>query len=105
MNIILFLLIGLAAGWIAALYPPALLIGGQTYTQELAALCLLVVGDSVLALAREPRASRGVPAGIALGAGIITRPSMMSVLAILGLAAVLWAITEQHLNEDADGLD
>jgi len=84
--------VAVTAGWIAALYPPAVLMSGQTYTQELASLALLSFAWSVFRFLARPRARWGVVAGLALGVGILTRPSMLSVLALATVAAVGWAV-------------
>lgn len=83
--------IALAAGWIAALYPPAVLMSGQTYTQELASLALLCVTWSMFRFLERPRAHWGLVCGVALGLGILTRPSMLSVLGVITLGGAVWA--------------
>jgi len=82
-----------ATGWIAALYPPAVLMSGQTYSQHLAGVALTALALFAIRLWRTGRVSNGVWAGIAWGIGCATRPSMLSVgpaLLALGVAATLW---------------
>jgi 4-amino-4-deoxy-L-arabinose transferase-like glycosyltransferase len=77
------------AGWIGALYMPAVLLSGQTYAQHLAAFCLLAF--AWLGLRAVDRASLvfAALAGVAFAVGCLTRPSMVSVAPVL---LVLWAL-------------
>ncbi len=77
------------AGWMAALYVPSVLLCGQTYAQHLAALCLAAIAYFAMRAAREPRLAYFATAGLALGAGILTRPSMVSVSPVVVAA---WAV-------------
>jgi len=80
-----------ATGWLAALYPPAVLMSGQTYSQHLAGVALTALALFATRLWRAGRAFDGACAGIAWGVGCITRPSMLSVgPALLSLGAVAW---------------
>jgi len=80
-----------ATGWIAALYPPAVLMSGQTYSQHLAGVALGALALFALRLWRTGRVVDGVCAGIAWGVGCATRPSMLSVGPVLvTLAGVAW---------------
>lgn len=79
------------AGWIAAAYPPSVLLGGQTYSQHLAAFCLVAVAYFGLRAVRGPSALSFLAAGLALGVGCLTRPSMISVIPALLVAWVLAA--------------
>jgi hypothetical protein len=81
------------AGWIAALYPPSVLLCGQTYAQHLASLCLAALAYFGLRCAREPRAASFAAAGAALGFGCLTRPSMASVLPVVAVA--LWIVARR----------
>jgi hypothetical protein len=77
-----------ATGWIAALYPPAVLMSGQTYSQHLAGVALTALALFAARLWRSGRMRDGVGAGIAWAVGCATRPSMLSVAPVLvGLAA------------------
>lgn len=73
------------AGWIGALYVPAVLLCGQTYAQHLAALCLAAVAYFGLRAVRERRLAFYALAGAALGLGCLTRPSMMSVAPVVAI--------------------
>ncbi len=75
-----------AAGWLAALYAPSVLLCGQTYAQHLAALCLAALAYFGLRAAREGRPLMFALAGIALGVGTLTRPSMGSLVPVLVVA-------------------
>ena len=80
------------SGWIAAFYPPDVMMAGQTYTQHLAAFCLLVMAFWLLMGYERKRWWYFGLAGLALGWGSLTRPSLQSlalVLLIL-LMLVLW---------------
>ena len=80
-----------ATGWLAALYPPAVLMSGQTYSQHLAGVALTALALFATRLWRAGRAFDGACAGIAWGVGCATRPSMLSVgPALLSLGAVAW---------------
>ncbi|MGH7270187.1 MAG: ArnT family glycosyltransferase [Polyangiaceae bacterium] len=74
------------AGWTAALYPPSVMLCGQTYAQHLAALCLGVIALFGLRAARDPRPHLFAWTGLAAGLGILTRPSMTSVVPVLAVA-------------------
>jgi len=76
-------------GWIAACYPPAIMMSGQPYAQQLAMLCLVVIASGLLLGFRRHRWGFFALAGAALGWGSLARPSMMSVGGVLG---VLWVL-------------
>jgi 4-amino-4-deoxy-L-arabinose transferase-like glycosyltransferase len=78
-----------AAGWMAALYPPSVLLAGQTYSQHLAALCLAAVALFGARAVRSGRAAAFAATGLALGLGCLTRPSMASVAPVVAAA---WAL-------------
>ncbi len=78
------------AGWISALYVPSVALSGQTYAQHLAALCLAALAYFGLRALRKRRLLDFAIAGVALGLGCLTRPSMSSVVPILVIA---WAAT------------
>ena len=77
--------------WIAALYPPAVMLAGQPYSQHLTTVCLLATAYFWLKGLREERLGPFFPAGAALGIGILARPSMLSLCPVLGLAALCTA--------------
>jgi 4-amino-4-deoxy-L-arabinose transferase-like glycosyltransferase len=77
------------AGWIAALYPPAVLLAGQTYAQHLAALCLAAAAYASLRAVRTGKMAHFAATGLALGVGCLTRPSMLSVAPVIAMA---WAL-------------
>jgi 4-amino-4-deoxy-L-arabinose transferase-like glycosyltransferase len=80
-----------ATGWLAALYPPAVMMSGQTYSQHLAGVALTALALFAIRLWRTGRAFDGICAGIAWGVGCLTRPSMLSVgPALMLLAIVAW---------------
>jgi hypothetical protein len=66
------------AAWIAALYPPAVMLVAESYAQHLAALCMLAFAWLALRAVLERRVLLFAAAGFALGAGCLTRPSMAS---------------------------
>jgi 4-amino-4-deoxy-L-arabinose transferase-like glycosyltransferase len=76
----------LVAAMIAAAYPPAVLLAGQPYAQHLGALCLIALAYAFLRALRRWNAGLFVAAGAAFGLGCITRPSMVSVAAVLVVA-------------------
>lgn len=81
------------AGWLAALYPPDLLMAGQTFSYPVTGVCVLAFAVCVLA-ARRSANGRGrwvsvAGAGVALGCGILIRPSTLSLVAALPLLAVV----------------
>ena len=77
-----------AAAVLAALYGPAVLLSGQTYSQHLCALCVGSVAYFGMRALREDRLDFFAVAGAAMGLGCITRPSMASLAPILVAAAV-----------------
>lgn len=80
--------IALAAAGIAALYPPALLISSQPYSQELSMLCVTAAAVAVLWAMEGGRLRAYATAGAALGFGILSRPSTISVVVALGAFAL-----------------
>jgi len=76
-----------AAGWIMALYPPSVLLCGQTYAQHLAALCLAGIAYAGLRAARTGHLPSFAATGVAFGLGYLTRPSMISVAPVV---AFVW---------------
>jgi 4-amino-4-deoxy-L-arabinose transferase-like glycosyltransferase len=85
---------GRAAGWMWAAYAPSVLLCGQAYAQHLAALCLAAVAYFGMRAARERRLAHFVATALALGLGILTRPSMASVAPVVGAAWVIAAYRE-----------
>lgn len=81
----------LATGWLAALYPPLLFMAGQPFSSLPTAVYLLVLAWALLAYLAENRPGYLVLAGLALGAGGLTRPSMVPLLGLAGLV-VGWAV-------------
>jgi 4-amino-4-deoxy-L-arabinose transferase-like glycosyltransferase len=79
------------AGWIAALYPPSVLLCGQTYSQHLAALCLAALAYFGMRALRRRTFADFAAAGAALGLGCLTRPSTASVVPVLAIAWLLCA--------------
>ena len=79
------------AGWMAAVYAPAVLLCGQPYGQHLAALCLAATAYFALRAARAPGPLPFLATGLALGLGCLTRPSMISVVPVVGAAWTLAA--------------
>ncbi|HXX69026.1 MAG TPA: glycosyltransferase family 39 protein [Polyangiaceae bacterium] len=79
------------AGWMAAAYAPNVLLCGQTYSQHLAALCLVALAYFGLRALSRPGIAPFCAAGLALGIGCLTRPSMVSVIPVLLMAWVLTA--------------
>ncbi len=85
---------GRAAGWMWAGYAPSVLLCGQAYAQHLAALCLAAVAYFGMRAAREQRLVHFVVTALALGLGVLTRPSMASVVPVV---AATWAIEAYRL--------
>jgi hypothetical protein len=80
-----------AAGWIAALYAPAVLMSGQPYSQLLAGVALTALALFAMRTWRTGRVSEGACAGVAWGVGCVTRPSMLSIVPVLlSLGAAVW---------------
>jgi hypothetical protein len=80
------------AGWIAAVYPPSILLSGQTYAQHLASLCLAGVAYFAFRAQRTGRWLDFAAAGALLGCGALTRPSMISagLVAAAAVLIILW---------------
>lgn len=81
----------LATAWVAALYPPLLFMAGQPFSSLPTAVYLLLLAWSLLTYLAENRPGCLVLAGLALGAGGLTRPSMVPLLGLAGLV-VAWAV-------------
>ena len=77
------------AGWMAAVYSPAVLLCGQPCAQHLAALCLAAAAHFAMRAARATRPLPFLATGMALGLGCLARPSMASVAPVIGAA---WAV-------------
>ena len=85
------------AGWIGALYMPAVLLAGQTYAQHLAAACLLAFAWFGLRAVDRASLVDASLAGLAFAIGCLTRPSMLSVAPVL---LVLWALRMRHMKRE-----
>ena len=85
------------AGWIGAIYMPAVLLAGQTYAQHLAAACLLAFAWFGLRAVDRASLVDASLAGLAFAIGCLTRPSMLSVAPVL---LVLWAMRMRHLKRE-----
>jgi 4-amino-4-deoxy-L-arabinose transferase-like glycosyltransferase len=84
---------GRLTGWIAALYPPDILMAGQTYVQPLTQVCLLAMAYGLVIGHRRADWRLFALAGVALGWGILSRPSTLSVgaaVVALWLVVALW---------------
>lgn len=77
------------AGWIGALYAPAVLLSGQAHSQHLAAVCLAAVAFFGARAIRTGRLAWSVALGAAFGLGCLTRPSMVSLAPVLFVAWLL----------------
>jgi 4-amino-4-deoxy-L-arabinose transferase-like glycosyltransferase len=78
-----------AAGWIAALYPPSVMMAGQTYSQPLAMLALTLLAYWSLRAFDTGLFRYYILAGLAFGAGALARPSMLSAALPLVIAAIV----------------
>lgn len=74
-------------GWIAALYPPSIMMCGQPSSQHLVTLCLIVAAAALIAGWRRRRFGWWAVAGAALGLASLTRPSTLLMAPILIVAA------------------
>ena len=77
------------AGWLAALFPPAVLLGTQTYSEGLTTTCLLAAVTLGLAGWRTGRSWLVACAGLPLGYAVVTRPAVVSVVVAFLLLAVV----------------
>jgi hypothetical protein len=105
---------GRAAGWMAALYAPSVLLCGQTYAQHLAALCLAALAYFGLRAAREGRPVLFALAGVALvpmlviawgGAALRERSARSSVVAgaVLAAGVTLACVAPAFLHDERAG--
>lgn len=79
------------SGWIACFYPPAVMMAAQTYSQHLAATCLLSAVLCFFVGYRKNLWWIYTIAFLLLGIGTLTRPSMISVaVAFLLIGAFLF---------------
>ncbi len=72
-----------STGWLGALYPPAILMSSQTYSQNLAAFLVALLAWALLSALATRRLVWWALSGIALGLGCLTRPSMLAYVPIL----------------------
>src|SRR5579871_6874851 len=78
------------AGWIGALYPPAVFLSFQPYSQHLATLCLTGAALFGYRTFKNCRWQPAVLTGLFLGLGCLTRPSMGSVAALFPVGATVY---------------
>lgn len=81
------------AGWIAALYPPDVMMSGQTFAYPLTALCLLSTVYCLLEGYKGGKLRWFLLAGGAMGWGVLTRPS---ILAVLGAFPCAWLLARWY---------
>jgi 4-amino-4-deoxy-L-arabinose transferase-like glycosyltransferase len=84
---------GRLSGWIAALYPPDVLMAGQTYAHALTQLCLLAMAQCLLVGYRRGDRRLFALGGVSMGWAILSRPSVLSVAAAIvaaWLALLVW---------------
>ncbi len=79
-------------GWIAALYPPSVMMAGQPASQHLVTLCLIVLAGALIAGTERRRFALWAVAGAALGGASLTRPSTLFVTPLLLLPAAVFAL-------------
>ncbi|MEI8382083.1 MAG: hypothetical protein WCJ09_18275 [Planctomycetota bacterium] len=88
------------ASWVWALYPPSVLLVGQTYSQHLASFALACSAWFGIKWINSRSSYWLLPLGISLGVGTLTRPSMMSVLLItLGMLFVISLLLSASLSQ------
>jgi 4-amino-4-deoxy-L-arabinose transferase-like glycosyltransferase len=74
------------------------MLSGQPYSQHLASLCLLSVAYFAMRVVQHPRPIVVLLTGASFGLGCITRPSMVSIAAVLlvGMLLVLRSLPERR---------
>lgn len=77
------------AAWLWAIYPPAVLLTSQPYSQHLAGFCLIGAAVFGLQLLRHYRLRDALLTGGLIGVGCLSRPSMMSLALLLPVAAAV----------------
>lgn len=77
------------SGWISAVYPSMLISTGQTAPIQPMLFCLLAIAALCLSLLKEFRLWKVFLLGISFGAGCLIRPSALSVVAALGIVALI----------------
>lgn len=95
------------AGWIAALYPPAVFMSGDPYSHTLGLLAFTLFAAQLVFAYERRNHIAAVGAGLALGVGVLTRPSGLSLglgLAIVALAVVRRRRTRLPTKTIAGGL-
>lgn len=85
------------SGWIAAFYPPAVMMAGRPYPNPLTGLCLLLTVWLLIQAWHSGAIWRCALAGLAFGLACLTRPGTLSVLLALGIA-VGYAAWHVHKN-------
>jgi 4-amino-4-deoxy-L-arabinose transferase-like glycosyltransferase len=79
-----------AAGWLYALYPSAVLTAGQPYSFAITMLCLLIMTLALLAAHERESWGAWLVAGSAFGFAVLVRPSTITVA--FALAAVVLVV-------------
>ena len=85
------------AGWLAAVYPPDVLMAGQTFSYPLTGVCVLAFVACVFAVRDRDRVGPMGGAGLALGFGVLVRPSTLASFAALPL----WDLWRRGANARA----
>lgn len=85
---------------LGALYTPAVLLCGQSYSQHLAGLCLVAFADQGFTALRRGHLRSAVCAGLALGIGTLARPSTLSIVPV-ALYFAASAMREAHADRGA----
>ena len=76
------------AGWLVALYPPAVLAAGAPLSHHLTAFFLLILALVLIESWRDQRALWGLAIGLALGLTVLTRPSTLAFVPMALVAGV-----------------
>ncbi len=95
------------AGWLAAFYPPAIMLVNWAYSQNVAecfllssaALLLAAFGDRSRSMLR--RWGLCFLAGLAMGGAILTRPSTLSVFMLVALSGAIMALVRDRQSSCA----
>ena len=90
-----------ATGWLAAVYPPAVLMAGQPYAQPLELLCVLLALYLLCRARQRGRAAYAVPAALAFGYGCLTRPGLLVAGVALVGVWVLWLWRHARTSPEA----
>jgi len=90
------------SGYLYALYTPAIMLSGQLYSHHVAGLCVLAVAYFGVRALKDKKNIYFLVAGLFLGLGILTRPSMMALVPVLFFIIIVSSIFSKDPLDNLD---